>query len=153
MDLLMDSEINSDFAFDFTDSSIDANGGQWESYRSTPAGSSGEDLSMYNYGGVSVGTYSSSEGEYSNNIEISLPGADAIANGAGNYSDYSDILLPIPRVPTPSLPGSPAQSPSADNEIYNTKRPRSPVAADLDTANILPVEHRRKRIKPARVRE
>jgi hypothetical protein len=31
------------------------------------------------------------------------------------------------------------------------KRPRAPVAADLDTANILPSERRRKRMKPARV--
>jgi len=149
MDLLMDSSINSDFAFDFTDSSINADldGCQWESYRSAPASSSGEDLSMYDYGGMSSGTYSSSEGGHSNNVEISL---DADVNGAG---DYSDMLLPLPRIPTPSPTSSPAQPPSVDDEIYNIKRPRSPVAADLDTANILPVDHRRKRIKPARVRE
>ena len=65
-------------------------------------------------------------------------------------SNYSDISLPTLRIPTSSPPGSTAQSPSVDNEMNNlSKCPRSPVAADLDTANNLPIEHRRKRIKPA----
>jgi len=42
---------------------------------------------------------------------------------------------------------------STDPEISNLKRPRAAVAADLDTANILPLEHRRKRVKPARADE
>ena len=64
----------------------------------------------------------------------------------------------MPRIPTSSPPGSsPAQSlldaDLEDNSLNLNllKRPRAPVAADLDPANILPSEHRRKRMKPARV--
>ena len=59
----------------------------------------------------------------------------------------------MPRIPTSSPPGSsPTQSLiDADLEAnslnLNLKGPRAPVAADLDTANILPSEHRRKRMK------
>ena len=67
------------------------------------------------------------------------------------------ILQPMPRIPTSSPPGS-ESSPSqslldADLEAntlnLNLKGPRAPVAADLDTANILPSEHRRKHMKSA----
>ena len=40
-----------------------------------------------------------------------------------------------------------------ERSMILSKRPRSPVAADLDTANILSLEHRRKQIKPVRGRE
>jgi hypothetical protein len=119
--------------------------------RTAATNSSGEDFLMYDDRGISSATYSSSEGDgysiYSdwNNTDIE-PNADMI--------HMNDIILPTPRIPTSSPPSSPTQPPSVNNEIYNlSKRPRSPVAADLDTANILPLEHRRKRIKPARVRE
>ena len=150
------TQINSDFAFDFIDSSsLNTDGSQWESYQSAAASSFGDDLSMYDC--------ASSEGEHSyseiyaaddrNNIDIDSD-TDNLKNGTGNYSG---IILPIPWIPARSPPSSPARPPSvnsdSDNEIYNLKRPRSPVAADLDTANILPVEHRRKRVKPARVRQ
>ena len=46
----------------------------------------------------------------------------------------SDIILPMPRIPTSSPPSSPAQPPSVSNRIHNS---RSPIAADIDTANIL----------------
>jgi len=68
--------------------------------------------------------------------------------------DDQDMVLPMPRIPTFSPPSSsppPAQPQFVDTGAYNLKRPRAPVAADLDTANILPSEHRRKRMKPARV--
>ena len=56
--------------------------------------------------------------------------------------------------PNTVSPSSPAQPPLVNNEIHNfSKRPRSPVTAYLDTVNILPLEHRRKRIKLARVRK
>lgn len=156
----MDNGNNFDFAstnyFDFIDN-LNAEGHQWPGelepcHTSTAASSSGDELPMY----------SSSEGElehgysiYSDQNNLSIE-SDADMNGTGYYSDMS---LPILRIPTSSPPDSPAsaRSPSVDDEIYNllliSKRPRSPVAADLDTANILPMEHRRKRIRPARVRE
>ena len=61
----------------------------------------------------------------------------------------------MPRIPTSSPPGSsPTQSLlDADLEAntlnLNLKGPRAPVAADLDTANILPSEHCRKHMKSA----
>ena len=68
--------------------------------------------------------------------------------------NYSDIILPTPQIPTLSPPSSPAQPPSVNNEIYNlSKCPRSPVATDLDTVNILSLEHCHKQIKLACVRE
>ena len=39
----------------------------------------------------------------------------------------------------------------SSSRFLNVCRPRAPVAADLDTANILPSQHRCKRMKPARV--
>jgi hypothetical protein len=158
LDLLADNGNNFDFAFDnfdFINNSSTADEHQWEPHTTAATDSSGEDLLMYDDRGiVRSATYSSSEGDgysiYSdwNNTDIE-PNADM--NDAHNYSD---MILPTPRIPTSSPPSSPAQPPSINNEIYNlSKRPRSLVAADLDTANILPLEHRRKRIKPARVRE
>ena len=69
--------------------------------------------------------------------------------------DPQDMFLPIPRIQTASPPPSspPAMLQSTDSELPNLKRPRATVAADLDTANILPIEHRRKRVKPARADE
>ena len=103
---------------------------------------------MYDDRGISSATYSLSEGDgysiYSdwNNTDIE-PNADMIH--MNDTDNYSDLILPTPRIPTLSPPSSPSHPPSVNNEIYNLlKRPRSPVAADLDTANILPLEHRRK---------
>jgi hypothetical protein len=159
VDLLADNGNDFDFAFnnfDFIDNSSNADGRQWP-YRTAATNSSGEDFLMYDDRGISSTTYSSSEGDgysiYSdwNNTDIE-PNADM--NHMNDTDNYSDIILPTPRIPMSSPPSSPTQPPSVNNEIYNLlKRPRSPVAADLDTANILPLEHRRKRIKPARVRE
>ena len=131
--------------FNFIDNSSNADGRQWEPYRSAAANSSEEDFSMYEDRGISSATYSASEGDgysiYSdwNNTDIK-PNANMIhMNGTGNYSN---IILPTPRISTLSPPSSPAQPPSVNNEIHNLwKRPRSPVAANLDTANILPLEH------------
>ena len=127
---------------------LKADGHQWEPF--VAANSSAEELSIYD------ATYSSSEGGgysiYSdwNNTNFE-PNTD-MTNDGGHYPDI--LVLPTPRIPTPSPPSSPAQPPSINNEAYNlSKRPRSPVAADLDTANILPLEHRCKRVKPARVRD
>jgi hypothetical protein len=153
---------------------------QWQplAYRSTTASSSGEDLSTYDYGGLRSETYSSSEGElemgdssiygaghssWNTNINVSESRSLAGYYHSDNVEidDYfklnPDMILPMPRNPTssPSPIGSssPAQSESqvVDSEPHSLKRPRAPVAADLDTANILPSEHRRKRMKPARV--
>ena len=153
-------------------------GGQWQPYRSTTASSSGEDLSTYHdYGGLGSETYSSSEGELDSSIyhdgpahsswntsDINVSQAESCS---GYYTDNVDLdnyfklnpdmILPLPRIPTssPSPIGSsspaPYESQVVDSKPHNLKRPRAPVAADLDTANILPSEHRRKRIKPARV--
>ena len=79
------------------------------------------------------------------------PILDTVSQMSGHATHRSVALNAIP---TPSPPSSPARPPSINNKVYNlSKRPRSPVAADLDTANILPLECRRKRIKPARVRD
>ena len=159
--LLMDDNNNYDFGFDFTDNSSYASG-QWAPYRSTGASSSGEDLSTYDYGGLGSETYSSSEGEGGYSL-IYDPGhwnsVDFSNSGYSNdvdMDDYSDMILPIPRIPTSSPPDSsppPAQPQlvDVDTESYTLKRPRASVAAELDTANILPSEHLRKRMKPARV--
>ena len=159
VDLLADNGNNFDFAFDnfdFINNSSNADGHQWP-YRTAATNSSGEDCLLYDDRDISSATYSSSEGDgysiYSdwNNTDIEL-NADMIH--MNDTDNYSNIILPTPRILT-SPPSSPAQPSSVNNNlIYNlSKRPRSPVAADLDTANILPLEHRRKRIKPARVRE
>ena len=100
-------------------------------------------------------TYSSSEGEYdySKSIYGNWSDIDIISDVTMNdESGCRDLILPIPRIPT-SSPDSPhAQPRFADTVVPTSKRPRAPVAADLDTANILPLEHRRKRMKPVRVR-
>jgi hypothetical protein len=172
-DLLADNGNNFNFAFDnfdFIDNSSNANGCLWEPYKSAAASSSGEDFLMYDDRGISstVTTYSSSselEGEgYSIYSDWNNTAIESNTNSDMFYtndtSNYSNIILPTPQIATSSPPSSPAsaQPPSVNNEIHNLsnrdlKRPHSHVAADLDTANILPLEHRRKRIKPARVRE
>lgn len=157
----MDSD-NGGNSFDFTSSTFDfidslnaegQVGQQWEplAYRSTAASSSGDEFPMY---------YSSSEpeGELEHGYSIYSDQNYYNIESDVDMSNYSNMSLPILRIPSPSPPGSPARSPSLNNlnEIHTgslSKRPRSPVAADLDTANILPMEHRRKRIKPARVRQ
>jgi hypothetical protein len=171
MDLLMDDEVDFDFGFDsgFTDNSSDAGGlPQLPPYISTAASSSGEDLSTYDYGGIGSETYSSSEGESGHGASDSSIYSLGHWNNINTSSYYSedidamddnpDMILPMPRIPTSSPPGSSPvqpQLPLVDTEAYiltrSLKRPRAPVAADLDTANILPSEHRRKRMKPARV--
>lgn len=170
----MDDEINFNFRFDssftVTDNSSNDAGGlpQQSPYRSAAASSSGEDLSTYaDYALAGLGseTYSSLEGESGDSSVYGLGHWDSI-NVSSYYSedtdtiddrDNPDMILPMPRIPTSSPPGSSPvqpQIPLVDAEAYtilSLKRPRAPVAADLDTANILPFEHRRKRIKPARV--
>ena len=161
-DLLADDDGNNfNFGFDnfdFVDlNSSNADGHQWEPFGVAAISSASEELSSYDDQGINLSATYSSESEgggysiYSdwNNTNIE-PNTD-MRNDCGNYSD---MILPAPRIPTPSPPSSPAQPPSINNEVVDLlKRPRSPVAADLDTANILPLEHRRKRIKPARVRD
>ena len=173
----MDNEVNLDFGgFDSSITQADieslnsSNAGglqqleQWAPYRSTVASNSEEDLSMYNYGGLRSETYSSSEGEIGDS-SINDPRHSHWNNDIDYYCDDADIddnlnsHLILPPIRTSSPPGSsPTQSPlDADSDLeanslnLNLKRPRAPVAADLDTANILPSEHRRKRMKPARV--
>jgi hypothetical protein len=156
----MDNDVNSDFG------GLD----KWAPYRSTAASNSGEDLSTYDFGCLSSEpeTYSSSEGEI---VDSSIYGTgsywDVINVSSSEYysNDFNindnlnlnpDMILPpILRIPT----SSPTRSPPAQSQLlvdteassFNLKRPRAPVAADLDTANILPSEHCRKRMKPARV--
>jgi len=153
----MDDQVNFDFGFDFTNSSSDGDGlqQQWALYRSTAASSSGADLSTYDYGGA---TYSSSEGGYSSihdtdhwNSSFDVP---SYSTDIDIDDNDQDMVLPMPRISTSSPPSSsppPAQPQFVDTGAYNLKRPRAPVAADLDTANILLSEHRHKRMKPARV--
>ena len=143
----MDNGNNFDFASNTYDSdfidNLNAEGRQWEPYRSAAASSSGDEFPMY----------SSLEGEFERGYSIYGDQNYLNIELDANMSNYSNMSLPIP---TSSPRGSPAsdRSPSVDNEMYNlSKCPRSPVAADLDTANILPIEHRHKRIKPARVRQ
>jgi hypothetical protein len=159
MDLLMDDEVNFDFAFNKADGQV-----QWPAggalYRSSAASSSGEDLSTY---GAMGATYSSSEGGhgYSESIYSDWNDIDITSDVAMNDESADQLILPIPRIPT-SSPDS--ESPLAQHQFADAvmptgssgpslKRPRAPVAADLDVANILPLEHRRKRTKPARVRQ
>ena len=92
-----------------------------------------------------------------NNIDVSCCYSDDVIDNVDNLNP--DLILPIPRIPTssPSPPGSPSPAqPASDSQLvdpaYNVpvrdlKRPRAPVAADLDTANILPSQHRRKQMK------
>ena len=141
-DLLMGNS-----TFDFIDNSSDTSGQQWSSYGSAFVNSDG----LSEYSGISgVMSQYSSEGDntyseslmYGNDLDL----ADF---------DPQDMFLPIPQIqtasPPPSLP--PAMLQSTDSELPNLKRLRATVAADLDTANILPIEHRRKRVKPARADE
>ena len=50
--------------------------------------------------------------------------------------------------PPPASP--PATLQSTDSEVPTLKRPHAAVPADLDTDNILPLEHHQKHVKPAR---
>ena len=63
-----------------------------------------------------------------------------------------DMFLPIPQIQTASPPPAspPATLQSTDSEVPILKCPRAAVAADLDTGNILPLEHHQKHAKPAR---
>lgn len=132
--------------FDFTDNSSDAGGLQWSSNGSVFAHSDG----FSEYSGISraMSQYSS-EGD--NNYSESMYGNDLDLTDLRSL----DLFLFIPRVQTPSPPPALplAMLQSTNPEVPNLKRPRAAVAADLDTANILPLEHRRKRVKPARANE
>ena len=128
--------------FDFIDS-LNAEGHQWagEPYRSTAASSSGDYFAMY----------SSSKGELERGYSIY---SDQNYLNESDANTNSNLSLPVLQIPTSSSPASPSQSQSVNNESNTfSKHPRSPVAAELNTANILPVDHRRKRIKSARVRQ
>ena len=110
IDLLVDSGINFDFAFnifDFIDNSSNADGRQWP-YRTAATNSSGKDFLMYDHDdrGLSSETYSSSEGDsysiYSdwNNTDIQ-PNADMIH--MNDPDNYSDIILPSPNTLNPNV--------------------------------------------------
>jgi hypothetical protein len=131
--------------FDFVDNSSDAGGQQWSSYGSAFANSD----CLSEYSGIS-GAMSQYSSEADNTYSESLMYGNDLAD-----FDLQDMFLPIPRIQTASPPPSspPAMLQSTDSEVPNLKRPRAAVAADLDTANILPIEHRRKRVKPARADE
>ena len=123
MDLLMGNDDDHVPAFDFFDNSSDASGFPWSSYGSTFASSDG---------------YS----EYSHAMsQYLLEGTD------NTYSESlmhgNELFLPIPPIQTASPPPAspPAMLQSTDSEISNLKRPHAAVAADLDIANILPLEH------------
>jgi hypothetical protein len=138
MDLLMGNDVNHvPGALNFFDNSSDASGFPWSSYGSTFASSDG------------FSEYSRAMPQYS------LEGDNEAYSGSLMHGN--DLFLPIPQLeiqtasPPPASP--PAMLQSTDPEISNLKRPRAAVAADLDTANILPLEHRRKRVKPARADE
>lgn len=135
-DLLEDDDGNNfNFGFDnfdFINNSSNADGHQWEPF--VAANSSAEELSIYD------ATYSPSEGGgysiYSDWNNTNLEPNTDMTNNSGHYPN---IIPPTPRIPTPSPPSSHARPPSINHEGYNlSKRPCSPVAADLDTANILP---------------
>ena len=144
------------FHFSFGSNSSDVGGFQQHPYRSTAASSSGEDLSTYDYGGLSSETYSSLEGDLSDlNFYSGYKDIDYI-------DDNPDMILPMPRIPTssPGSKSSPVQPQllvgtelEAYNLSLNLKWPHAPLAADLDTANlnILPSKHCHKQMKPARV--
>ena len=69
-----------------------------------------------------------------------------------DLADFGSLFLPSPQIQTaPPPPASPpATLQSTDSEVPTLKHPRAAVAADLDTDNILPLEHYRKHVKPAR---
>jgi hypothetical protein len=110
IDLLADNGNNFNFAFDnfdFINNSSNTDGRQWP-YRTTATNrSSGEDFLMYDDRGISSATYSSSEGDgysiYSdwNNTDIE-PNADMIY--MNDTDNYSNIILPTPRIPMSSSP-------------------------------------------------
>jgi hypothetical protein len=143
----MGNDVDCVSTFDFVDNSSDAGGLQWSSHGSAFANSdglseySGISGAMSQYSSEGDNTYSESKLMYGNDLDLA------------NF-DSLDMFLPIPRIQTASPPPSPpAMLQSTDSEVPNLKRPRAAVAADLDTANILPIEHRRKRVKPARADE
>ena len=92
---------------------------------------------MYDDRGISSATYSSSEGGdgysiYSDwNNTVIESNADMIhTNDTG---DYSDIILPTPRIPTSSPPSSPAQPPSVNNKIHSVLTHLLPPISTLRT--------------------
>lgn len=138
MDLLTGNNVDCGSTFDFVDHPSDTSGLQWSSHGSVFANSDG----FSEYSGVS-GTRYSSEGDnaYSESLNLDLADFGSL-----------DMFLPIPEIQTASPPPAAplATLQSTGSEVPTLKRPRAAVAADLDTDNILPLEHRRKRVKPAR---
>src|SRR5277367_6217955 len=141
----MGNDVDCVSTFNFIDNSSDAGGLQWSDHGSAFANSDnfseylGISSAMSQYSLEGDNTYSESL-MYGNNLDLADLGS-------------LDMFLPIPRIQTasPHPASPPAMFQSTNSKVPNLKRPRAAVAADLDTANILPLEHRRKHVKPARV--